>query len=246
MAIPRTIHYCWFGRNEKPQIVLQCIASWKKYMPDYKIVEWNEDNYDIHKSAFMEEAYGCKKWAFVSDYARFDIIHTYGGIYVDTDVEFLQPLPDTFLEQGAFTAYESAGKISPGLIYGAEAGHGLTREILEVYETMHFLQDGKTVEKTVNTVTTEVLLRHGAEGNGKQQRILDLTIYPATLFCGFDQDVMEYDIRPETISVHHYAGTWQKRSGKRMVQKWIKSLFGISFYRRLLQFKRQLCRRDAG
>ena len=90
--IPKIIHYCWFGGKEKPKDVLDCIASWKKYCPDYKIIEWNETNYDVHKNQYMSDAYKERKWAFVSDYARIDVVYTYGGIYLDTDVEVIKPL----------------------------------------------------------------------------------------------------------------------------------------------------------
>ena len=94
MAIPKKIHYCWFGRNEIPEKTLRCIESWKKYCPDYEIIQWNEDNYDINKIPYMKDAYKEKKWAFVSDYARLDVIYQYGGIYLDTDVELVNSLDD--------------------------------------------------------------------------------------------------------------------------------------------------------
>lgn len=238
MPIPQLIHYCWFGGNEKPEIVLRCIESWKTYMPDYKIIEWNESNYDVLKSAFMSEAYAQKKWAFVSDYARFDILNQHGGIYVDTDVEFLRPIPEEILAYEAFTGYEHAGKVSPGLIFAAVPGFGITQELLQAYNTMHFVVDGNIVYKTVNMVTTEILQQHARLESGTFQVIDGLAIYPSAYFCGYDQDVMEYDIRPETISVHHYAGTWMKKTVKRRIQAVIKKVFGVQAYRKLLMVKR--------
>ena len=116
--IPKIIHYCWFGNNPKPEIVYKCIESWKKYFPDYEIVEWNEKNYDVNKELYMQEAYSCKKWAFVSDYARFDVLYQYGGIYFDTDVEVLKKFPQEILCNQAFTGIESTKIISPGLVFG--------------------------------------------------------------------------------------------------------------------------------
>ena len=94
--IPKTIHYCWFGRNKKSPLIEMCIDSWKKYCPNYGIKEWNEDNFDINQCQFVKEAYATKKWAFVSDYARLYILKEHGGIYMDTDVEVIKPL-DRFL-----------------------------------------------------------------------------------------------------------------------------------------------------
>lgn len=140
--IPKIIHYCWFGRNPKPELVQRCIASWKKYCPDYEIIEWNESNYDISKSAFMLEAYNCKKWAFVSDYARFDIINEQGGVYFDTDVELTAPI-DELLVNDAFFAFETARNIASGLGFGATKGHVSIIACLEPYLNRHFLVHGK-------------------------------------------------------------------------------------------------------
>lgn len=240
MQIPKIIHYCWFGNGEKPDIVLRCIESWKRNMPDYEIMEWNEHNYDINKADFIREAYEQKKWAFVSDYARFDILNEYGGIYVDTDVEFLKPLPKEMLSWCAFTGYESTGAVSPGLIFGAIPRFPITQELLTEYNKMHFESNGKNLYKTVNMVTTEVLERHEHLKRDQFQVVDSLALYPSAYFCGFDLDIMEYDIRPETISVHHYAGSWRSQSVKSKIQKWVKKRFGIQGYRRLLNIKRRL------
>ena len=99
--IPKVIHYCWFGGNPLPDEAKRCIDSWKKYCPDYKIIEWNESNYDVNSNEYMKAAYNEKKWAFVSDYARVDVVYRYGGIYMDTDVELIKPL-DKFLYQSPY------------------------------------------------------------------------------------------------------------------------------------------------
>ena len=104
--IPKRIHYCWFGNNPKPRLIQKCIASWKRMLPDWEISEWNETNYDVTKNAYIAEAYKQKKWAFVVDYARFDILNQYGGVFLDTDVELLKPIPDSFLAYQAFTGFD--------------------------------------------------------------------------------------------------------------------------------------------
>ena len=90
--IPKVIHYCWFGGNEMSELEKKCIESWKTQCPDYEIIRWDETNYDVTKNLYMQQAYAAKKWAFVSDYARLDILYQHGGIYLDTDVELLQSL----------------------------------------------------------------------------------------------------------------------------------------------------------
>lgn len=105
MAIPKIIHYCWFGGNILPDKVQKCIESWKRYCPDYKIICWNESNYDVNKIRYTKEAYKEKKWAFVSDYARLDIIYENGGIYLDTDVELICGM-DILLQNDVFLAID--------------------------------------------------------------------------------------------------------------------------------------------
>ena len=91
--IPKIIHYCWFGKNEKPEIVKKCIESWKKYMPDYEIFEWNENNF-LDTNTYFNEALSMGKYAFASDFARLKIVYENGGIYLDTDVEIIKSLDD--------------------------------------------------------------------------------------------------------------------------------------------------------
>lgn len=237
--IPQIIHYCWFGGNDKPELILKCIASWKKYMPDCEIMEWNENNYDVHKAPFIEQAYEKKKWAYVSDFARFDILNRYGGIYFDTDVELLKPIPKEILEQSAFTGFESSGKVSPGLVYASYQDFKITKEIFDKYNNMNFIINGKIVYKTVNTITSEILAKYSELNPNEIQIIEGLAIYPSQYFCGYDLDIREYDIRPETISVHHYAGSWKNDSTKRKVQDKVKKYIGINNYRKLLNIKRK-------
>lgn len=227
--IPKKIHYCWFGKNPKPDIVTKCLKSWKKYMPEYEIIEWNEDNYDINKCAYIKEAYKAGKWAFVSDYVRFDVLNSMGGIYFDTDVELLRRIPEDVLNNTAFTGMESAGKVSPGLVFASIPHHPFLEEILKVYEQSEFVQSGKRKYKTVNEVTTEILEKKGFIQNQKYQKIYDIAIYPSDFFCGYNQDLQEFDIKPSTISVHHYAGTWKKKTIKDIIQKQIKKYLGKKY-----------------
>lgn len=237
-GIPKKIHYIWFGGNPKSELMLRCIDSWHRFFPDYEIIEWNESNYDVTKSPYVRRALEDKKWAFASDYVRFDILYTHGGIYLDTDVELLKPIPDSMLAQQAFTGYESSGYVSPGLIYAAIPGFSLTREILEAYQSIPVPAEGNPTYQTVNTIVTGVLEHHAQLRRNEFQIIDGLALYPSEYFCGYDLDVGEYDIRPETISVHHYAGTWTTETRKTRLQKQLKRILGIPGYRKLLGIKR--------
>ena len=236
--IPKIIHYCWFGGNPKSELILKCISSWKKYMPEYEIKEWNEKNYDINKADFIREAYRAKKWAFVSDYARFDVINQYGGIYFDTDVELLKPIPNDILRHSSFTGFEYSGNVNPGLVYADVPGGRMPNKILSKYNTMHFCKDKYGNYITVNMVVTDML--NGLIKNNSFQIVDGLAIYPSSVFCGYDQDVKEMDIREDTISVHHYAGTWTEKTKKQIIRKYLKKIFGVEGYRKILKFYRKV------
>ena len=106
MSIPKVIHYCWFGGNPLPKAAIKCIKSWKKHCPDYQIIEWNEDNYDISSAPlFVRQVFDARKWGFIADYIRLEIIYTHGGIYLDTDVEAIQSF-DELLKNSAFWGFE--------------------------------------------------------------------------------------------------------------------------------------------
>ncbi|MEE1059147.1 MAG: glycosyltransferase, partial [Treponema sp.] len=140
--IPKKIHYCWFGGNPLPDFAKRCIESWRKFFPDYEIIEWNEHNYDVHKIPYISQAYNAKKFAFVSDYARFDILYEHGGLYFDTDVEVIKPFDD-LVEKGAFAGVECPGKLAAGLGLASPAASPIYKEILDSYKISNFInQDG--------------------------------------------------------------------------------------------------------
>lgn len=135
--IPKIIHYCWFGRNSKSEIISKCIESWRKNCPGWEIKEWNEDNVAIDRFPYMKEAYEAGKWAFVSDVARLVILYENGGIYLDTDVELLQPM-DTKLLKRPFFIFENGRTIATGLGFGAEKHDKTVRKLLSNYERTHY------------------------------------------------------------------------------------------------------------
>ena len=209
MAIPKKIHYCWLGRNPKPQSVLDCIESWKKYCPDYEIIEWNEDNLDISSHLYSKQAYEAKAWAFATDYFRLWIVYTYGGIYLDTDVQVIRPL-DPLLENRAFMGFESEEAIASGLGFGAEPGSEFLAENMKVYESLEYLNaDGTYNRLPAPVYTTELAKRHGlTRDSGKIQHVLDLTCYPREYFAPKDYFTGLLHRTPNTYSIHHYSATW--------------------------------------
>jgi mannosyltransferase OCH1-like enzyme len=213
--IPKIIHYCWFGGNSLPELAQKCIASWKKYFPAYEIKEWNESNYDVHKIPYISEAYNAKKYAFVSDYVRFDILYTYGGIYFDTDVEVIKSF-DNILRNGGFMGLEEAGKTAAGLGVGCNAGLGVVYQILEFYATIHFLNsDGSYNLHTVVEYVTEILLKHGLKSENTIQSVAEFTIYPTDYFNPQPLKTGILTITHNTHSIHYYDGSWTSDNEKK-------------------------------
>lgn len=201
--IPRVIHYIWFGKNPKSKSVLKCIASWRRYCPEYKIIEWNESNYNIKKNLYMYEAYQAKKWAFVSDYARYDIIYHYGGIYLDTDAELVNS-PDELLNNKMFIAFLENRRVASGLGFGSVKGNPILREILQYYDGRSFYKkNGEMDLRVCNHNETLVLVKHGLVRNGEEQWLDYAHIYPREYFNPIGRTPVE-----KTISVHHFSGTW--------------------------------------
>lgn len=206
--IPKIIHYCWFGDNEIPEKDRKCIDSWKKYCPDYEIKLWNESNYDISKCPYMEQAYKERKWGFVPDYARLDIIYLYGGIYLDTDVELIKPL-DSLLENRCYCGFEDKNYVAFGLGFGAEAGHPAIKELRDAYQDKQFiLEDGSLNIVASPAYQTEYLVSKGLQQNGERQSVEDIEIYPADFFAPKSVLSGETCITDNTVSIHHYAMSW--------------------------------------
>ena len=206
--IPKIIHYCWFGGNSLPEIAIKCINSWKKYFPDYEIKEWNESNFDLNSCDYIKEAYEAKKWAFVSDYARFKILYEYGGIYFDTDVEVIKNIDD-ILKNGAFIGRERIANTFPvnaGLGVAAPPKMPIIKEIVEHYETSHFIQSSKM--ETVVERVTKILTKYGLSNEQKYEVIGGLQIYPSDFFCPYDYNVGELNITENTRSIHWYDASW--------------------------------------
>lgn len=220
--IPKIIHYCWFGGNPLPELAQKCIESWKVYLPDYKIKEWNESNFDLNCCTYVKEAYEAKKWAFVSDYARFWILYTYGGLYFDTDVEVIKDMSD-IIKNGAFMGCERSDKCNSGLGLGAEPGLGLYKEILENYHRSHFLNnDGSNNYETVVDRITNILKEHGFEDCNTIQKIADIMIYPSEYFCPMEYETGKLNVTENSYTIHWYDASWLDERMKRRRARSVK------------------------
>ena len=206
--IPKTLHYCWFGRNPLPPLAKKCIASWKKYCPDYEIIEWNEDNFDVNSNQYTKEAYEAKKWAFVTDYVRLYVLNEYGGIYMDTDVEVVKPI-DKYLNHKAFSGFEAPDRVPTGIM-AAEKKNKTIQELLSFYENKHFLNEKGEPDITTNVTTiTNMLLKRGLVLNGEYQEIDGFALYPRDYFCPKLWETGIVNKTNNTCTIHHYLGSWK-------------------------------------
>lgn len=219
--IPKVIHYCWFGKNPMSPLNKRCLESWRRFCPEYEIIEWNETNYDYKKSKFMKEAYEAGKWAYVSDMARLDIIYHHGGIYVDTDVEIVRNL-DALLYQDAFFGCEQINLIGLGLGFGAIKHCETIKKMLATYESLEFTLDKVlSGELLLPQITKGYFEEMGYVADGNYQRIDGASFYPERVLCGFDKWVGQKKITPDTYMAHHYEGSWiEKRQGVLYRRNW--------------------------
>lgn len=235
--IPKVIHYCWFGCKPIPESALKCIDSWRRFFPDYEIREWNDSNFDVGAIPYTKEAYDAKKFAFVSDYARFKILYDQGGLYFDTDVEVIRPMDD-IISSGSFmgfeidTTSETYGKVNPGVGMGAIPGLEVYRQILDYYNNLHFiLPDGThNVTDAVVNITTRELIKVGLKKNEGIQAIGEIKIYPAEYFNPLDDATGKLTITSNTYSIHWFTKTWLNASPLHTkVSRFTHRLFGTKF-----------------
>lgn len=220
-VIPKKIHYCWFGGGELPLEFGSYIESWKKYCPDYEIVRWDETNYDVSKNRYMKQAYDSGKWAFVSDYARVEVLYEHGGIYLDTDVELLTSF-DEFLKWDMFCGFEDHRMVAWGLGFGAVKGLELLKEALEIYEARDFIRKDGSMDLTgCPFMQSSLMEKHGFRMNGRPQRIGNIAIYPKEFFAPFHHMEGFGGITAHTHSIHHYQGSWLKEADKQAFSKWL-------------------------
>lgn len=206
--IPKKIHYCWFGRNPLPKLAQKCISSWHKYLPDYEIKEWNEDNFDIDSNVYVKEAYEAKKYAFVTDYVRLFALFHEGGIYMDTDVEVIKSL-NGFLNHIAFSGFEDDKNVPTGIM-ACEKGALWAKENLEYYKDKHFVKINGELDLTTNVQTiTQYMTAKGLIQNNTYQDFSGLiTIYPKEYFCPKSYRTGNIELTNNTYTIHHFAASW--------------------------------------
>lgn len=229
--IPKIIHYIWVGGKEKPVDIKRCMATWKRHLEGYKVIEWNESNFDIEQHPFVKAAYEAKKWAYVSDYIRAYAIYNYGGIYLDTDILLLDNFDD-FLNHRAFVGFENPNYPFTAA-FGAEKGHPLVKDMLDYYDeldTYHF------DFKNNNTISVSDILinKYGCKvGNMYQVLKEGIAVYPDTILCNPSE---------KSVSIHVFTGTWldEKKAIARKINTFLK--LRITSRKRAALFRKYIMR----
>ena len=229
--IPKKIHYCWFGNSKMPQQAIKCILSWKKYCPDYEIIEWNEKNYDVYQNPYTTYTYNNKKFAFLSDYARLQIVLQEGGIYFDVDVEVVKSFDD-LLCYPAFFGFETENYINTGIGFGAESGNRIVEEMLMEYQ---LLLDGEHGTIGCPILNTQALLKKGLQQNGETQCVDGAQIFPIAYFNPYDDATGRLGKYEETYSIHWFAKSWMGKGTvmRSNLLKPVHRIFGKDCFKRL-------------
>lgn len=219
--IPRKINYCWFSGNPIPDQLQKCIDSWKRFCPSYEIIRWDERNYDVSSNEYMRQAYSCKRWGFVPDVARLDILYRYGGIYLDTDVELTRNL-DELLYQPAFCSVERWGTVNMGGCSGAQPGNPVIKAMLDYRKDEPFLlEDGSLNLMSCGYYETPPLIAKGLRINNQTQVIANgmMTVYSSDFFHPYEYISGRLECTKNTFSIHHFDGGWMDQGTKLQREK---------------------------
>lgn len=235
-VIPKIIHYCWFGKKEKPHLIKKCIESWKKNLVNYEIIEWNESNFDVNLNNYVKQAYSEGKFAFVSDYVRVFALYNYGGIYLDTDVEIYKEFSKDILKNESFWGFEEKNYIATSII-GAKKGNKFIKKFLDSYNDKEFIKEDGSIDTFTNVaIVTNMIQQLGLKLNGELQNINGIgTFYPQEYFSPYDYINCYDKSTKNTYAIHHYYKSWlpYRVRVKTNIKKRLSKLIGIKNMRKL-------------
>lgn len=235
--IPKIIHYCWFGHGSMPQLALDCIESWHKYMPDWEYKLWNEDNFDVNCNQYVREAYEARKFAFVSDFVRLVALRDFGGLYMDVDFLVRKPFDDLLSSYKAFAGFEGSKRhpVMMGVIASEPNGEWV-KEQLALYEGLRFIKENGTLDLLPNTSRiSDSMESKGFIPNGLEQDYKDLHIFPTDYFCP-RQTTGEYLLTSNTYCDHIGVSSWAD-SGHDFKSRLLRC-FSPQMRTKLIKFKR--------
>lgn len=222
--IPKKIHYCWFGGNPKPKLAEKCIASWKKYCPDWEIIEWNESNFDVNLNGYTKMCMEQKKYAFLSDYVRLLVVAEQGGVYFDTDVELLRPIDDLLINE-AFFGFETSEYVASGLGFGSVSSGTAIVAMLREYD---FLLDGTQGVRGCPILNTAALEKLGLLRDGSRQTVAGALVLPVECLNPYESSTGRLRKTKNTYSIHWYNASWMSpwRRLRAVITRPLHRIFG--------------------
>ena len=239
--IPKIIHYCWFGKGQKPDVIQKCIDSWHEHLSDYQIIEWNEDNFDVNELEYTKDAYNAKKYAFVSDVARVKALYEYGGIYLDTDVMVYKTFNDVINHQ-CVLGFEQDEYVATSFMACVPQYH-LMKEFYDLYSHMSFYDDkGNIIPGTNVSKLTHMLLEKGLVRNNQFQILdNDIAIYPQEYFSPYDYGYCFHNNTENTICEHLFLVSWLPKTTivKKQIKKVLVKLVGKNGMKKMRKYKCQ-------
>ncbi|MBR9846428.1 MAG: glycosyl transferase [Algicola sp.] len=245
-GVPKVIHYCWFGRKEKPANVIEFIKNWEQMLPGYKIVEWNEDNFDINCCNYVREAYEREKFAFVSDYARLYALYRQGGIYLDTDVEVLKSLDELLEDDNLTFGFEEFNYIATSTIISPPR-NAFIKKFMESYHKRTFVNPDGSLDMTTNVSTlTDMLVKLGCQLNNTKQLLYfereDIRIMEQIVFSPYDYANYIDKSGSQSFTIHHFGHSWASHDKvrSRKIKKILLAIIGGGNLKKLRQIQRFL------
>jgi len=205
--IPKIIHYCWFGGKELPPLAKKCIASWRKFCPDWELRLWNESNFPVEEYSYAAYCLNSRKWAFLSDFVRLKVVEEFGGVYLDTDVELVKSLDDLG-ENEAFFGFENPNYVASGLGFGAVAGHPAVAAMVREYEALEPDGTGEYPLGACPGLNTKALVKLGLRLDGREQIVSGAKILPADWLNPYDPATGELKRTANTVAIHWYSQSW--------------------------------------
>lgn len=238
--IPKKIHYCWLSGDPLPELAQKCLSSWKQFLPDYEIVLWDLNKFDINSTPWTKESFESKKYAFAADYIRLYALYTEGGIYLDSDVEVIQSF-DNFLNCESFIGFESSGDIEPAVL-GAEKGSAWIGKSLKYYQNRHFVNSKGNYDTKPLPIVLEQFLNLKNIDKKNITKSNNICFYPAEYFSPKNFYTKKIEITSFTVSIHHFDGSWLNESLKDKIKNIIHNLilkiFGKKNHKRIVNFIR--------
>lgn len=237
----KIIHYCWFGGKSLPRLAKKCMKSWKKYLPDYEIKEWNENNVDLQACPFVKEAYENKKWAFVSDYARTKALYEMGGIYFDTDMMITKPI-NFLLDKETFLGVEDSMLVNAAVWGTKNPKSYFAKKMLDFYENLEHFDFQNIYTMSIPRIITKILNEFNFDPTIERIQVLhdDIYIYPRQYFYPLSYDFNNNKFTEDTCMIHYFKATWIPKEEKIAVS--IQRKFGNKFGTQLLNIYYKLCK----